>query len=591
MVNEHTGDSWVYSDIVKDHFFNPKNLLLEEPDENAFDARGTVGSPACILPTTPVVHTHGCTAIQDYRVGDTVLTHTGNFQKVSRLYKPRTENSHLIKLSNRFGSLVATADHLIYGKLVPRGGKHPYRHNAFKKRQPTSWHHASEFSKGDIILYPIPKTKSVVRSIYIPRNKQKWDHTSTYLPHSIPVNERLGLFLGYYVAEGHSRTKGGEFGLTFAGHEMSYAQETADILQELLGISSRITVRPNRNRIDVCASNIHLNKLLKQWCGERASTKHVPYFLMDAANSVKHSFIKGLWRGDGFCNTAREHPRAGYATISYQLAAQLRILLLQQRIAPSMYTEKAKNISGTNHQKAYRLHVGERESLDGLCGILERPTPSRKKRIKQDIWFDDEYCYVPITAVESVAHNQGRLANFEIEEDHTYATDAFLVHNCGDVMDVWINVSEDERITELKWKTFGCGSAIAATSMFSVMITENGGRRIEDALNIKPQHIMERLGGLPNRKIHCSVLVDKAFRKAINQYFRNTGQHDRIKVVAAKIIDPALNITDKDIEEAVLEGAQTVEEVQKKLKVGVGSPESIPEIEQLIRFYSEKYYG
>ncbi len=162
---------------------------------------------------------------------------------------------------------------------------------------------------------------------------------------------------------------------------------------------------------------------------------------------------------------------------------------------------------------------------------------------------------------------------------------------CGDVMDVWINVSDTENITELKWKTFGCGSAIAATSMFSVMITENGGMLIEEALNVKPQHIMERLGGLPNRKIHCSVLVDKAFRKAINQYFRNTGQHDRIKVVAAKIIDPVLNITDKDIEEAVLEGAQTIEEVQKKLKVGVGSPESIPEIEQLIRFYSEKYYG
>ena len=161
---------------------------------------------------------------------------------------------------------------------------------------------------------------------------------------------------------------------------------------------------------------------------------------------------------------------------------------------------------------------------------------------------------------------------------------------CGDVMDVWITVKND-KITDLKWKTFGCGSAIAATSMFSVMVTENGGRTVEEALGIKPQHIMERLNGFPNRKIHCSVLVDKAFRKAINQHFRNSGQHERIIVSAAKIVDPVLNITDKDIEEAVLEGARTVEDVQKKLKVGVGSPESIPEIEQLIRFYSEKYYG
>ena len=102
---------------------------------------------------------------------------------------------------------------------------------------------------------------------------------------------------------------------------------------------------------------------------------------------------------------------------------------------------------------------------------------------------------------------------------------------------------------------------------------------------------MERLGGLPNRKIHCSVLADKAFRKAINDYFRRSGQIQRIMVDGAKVIDVVLNITDKDIEEAVLEGAVDLESVQKKLKVGVGSPEVIVEVEQLIRFYKEKYYG
>lgn len=163
---------------------------------------------------------------------------------------------------------------------------------------------------------------------------------------------------------------------------------------------------------------------------------------------------------------------------------------------------------------------------------------------------------------------------------------------CGDVMDIWIKVdAATDRVTDLKWKTFGCGSAIAATSMFSVMVTENGGMSITDALKIKPQDIMARLDGLPQRKIHCSVLADKAFRKAVNNYFHATGQHERVQTEGARVVDSALNITDKDIEEAVLEGAQTLEDVQKKLKVGVGSPDAIPEIEQLIRFYSEKYYG
>lgn len=185
--------------------------------------------------------------------------------------------------------------------------------------------------------------------------------------------------------------------------------------------------------------------------------------------------------------------------------------------------------------------------------------------------------------------------NLQLEDLTPEKFDAFgMVGSpaCGDMMSMGLRIErETEIIKELRWKTFGCGSAIAATSMFSVMVTENGGMKIGDALAIKPQHIMERLGGLPNRKIHCSVLADKAFRKAVNDYFRRTGQHEHIIIEGARVIDPKLNITDKDIEEAVLEGATDLEAVQKKLKVGIGSPEIITEVEQLIRFYKEKYYG
>lgn len=161
---------------------------------------------------------------------------------------------------------------------------------------------------------------------------------------------------------------------------------------------------------------------------------------------------------------------------------------------------------------------------------------------------------------------------------------------CGDAMRMWIKV-KDDKIKECKWQTFGCASAIASTSMLSVMVTEKGGMRIEDALKLKPQDIVERLQGLPNRKFHCSVLGDKSLRDAINDYFRKSGQKDRIIVEGAKIIDKMTKVTDKDIEEAVLEGAITFEDVQKKTKVGIQDKNCIPEVEQLIRFYREKYFG
>lgn len=90
---------------------------------------------------------------------------------------------------------------------------------------------------------------------------------------------------------------------------------------------------------------------------------------------------------------------------------------------------------------------------------------------------------------------------------------------CGDMMVVWIKVDQDsKKIKECKWRTFGCASAIAATSMMSVMATEDGGMVLEKAMELKPEQIMERLGGLPERKFHCSVLGHEALRNAVGDY-------------------------------------------------------------------------
>lgn len=163
---------------------------------------------------------------------------------------------------------------------------------------------------------------------------------------------------------------------------------------------------------------------------------------------------------------------------------------------------------------------------------------------------------------------------------------------CGDYMKMWVKIDkENDKIVDCKWQTFGCASAIGSTSMLSVMVTENGGMKIDDALKLKPQDIMARLGGLPTRKVHCSVLGDKAIRSAINDYFRRSGQESRIIKERARIIDKVTGVTDHDIEEAVLEGATTVEKVQEKTKVGIGNPSVMQEVEQLMEFYKEKYYG
>lgn len=161
---------------------------------------------------------------------------------------------------------------------------------------------------------------------------------------------------------------------------------------------------------------------------------------------------------------------------------------------------------------------------------------------------------------------------------------------CGDVMKMWLYIDpKTEKIKKCAWQTFGCASAIASTSMLSVMLVEKGGIKIDQALGIKPQDILKRLGGLPARKVHCSVLGDKTLRAAVNDYFRKTMQLSRVISEGGRVIDRVLKITDKDIETAVLEGARTLSQVQNKTKVGLGDPSCLPEAEELTRFYVEKY--
>ncbi|MDR0645107.1 MAG: iron-sulfur cluster assembly scaffold protein [Treponema sp.] len=134
---------------------------------------------------------------------------------------------------------------------------------------------------------------------------------------------------------------------------------------------------------------------------------------------------------------------------------------------------------------------------------------------------------------------------------------------CGDQMLMLLQIKDDV-ITDVRWKTYGCASAIASTSMLSEMIKDMS---IHDAYNIKPEDLVEKLGGLPDYKIHCSVLGDKALRSAIDDYLAKTGRAGMLKEAAVEICH-CLNITDKDIETAFHKGARSWDDLQAATKIG-----------------------
>lgn len=104
---------------------------------------------------------------------------------------------------------------------------------------------------------------------------------------------------------------------------------------------------------------------------------------------------------------------------------------------------------------------------------------------------------------------------------------------CGDIMKMYLKI-EDNVIKDIKFKTFGCGAAIATSSMATELIK---GSTIEDALKLSNKEVVQALDGLPPVKIHCSVLAEQAVKAAVSDYYTRLGI-DPVPIVG-KLLDDA----------------------------------------------------
>ncbi|MGE4284825.1 MAG: Fe-S cluster assembly scaffold protein NifU [Clostridia bacterium] len=94
---------------------------------------------------------------------------------------------------------------------------------------------------------------------------------------------------------------------------------------------------------------------------------------------------------------------------------------------------------------------------------------------------------------------------------------------CGDIMKIYLKI-EDDIIIDVKFKTFGCGAAVATSSMATELVK---GKKIEEALKITNKAVAEALDGLPPAKMHCSNLAEEAIRSAIGDYYKRQGMEDK----------------------------------------------------------------
>jgi NifU-like protein len=148
---------------------------------------------------------------------------------------------------------------------------------------------------------------------------------------------------------------------------------------------------------------------------------------------------------------------------------------------------------------------------------------------------------------------------------------------CGDALKLMFKLDENECIEDVKFQTFGCASAIASSSALTEIIK---GMTLEEAAKVSNKDIAEFLGGLPDQKMHCSVMGKEALEAAIENYRTgSTVAHE----LHGEVVCRCFGVTDDEIEMVVRENdLTTVEEVTNYCKAGGGCGGCIPAIEKII---------
>jgi len=546
----HATATGPYTSTVMEHFKAPHNYgKIEDPD-----GVGKVGNLVCVLPAEKIHLTNEIKPLEDIKTGEFVLSHTGFSNKIERAVS-RAYRGKIIELKNKLGTVNLTPEHLVYAIKPPKGDK--FLRTKYRKQLMPAWYHSTHLEKGDIALYPIPRDIKKTEFIEIDIPKEKYDFKSIEIPKRIKLDKDLLKLFGYFLAEGSiSEGKCNNYLIFTLNIEETDIVEDIKKSAKKMGLDATVKEIPERKTVTVSLYSAILSRYFKQLFGKYSYGKSIPDFLMVLSPEMQKHLIYGMWKGDGYVNLDRDGARAGFVTVSYEIAQQMKILLLRQGIIPSIYREEQKIVRGINHRDSYRIHVGQRESLIRLCDILGIKYEP-KSFVREKSWIDERYLYTAISDVKEYDYS-GKVCNLEVDKAHSFTTESFCVHNCGDVMWLYIKVAKNkagkETVKDIKFETFGCVAAIATSSAITDIAK---GMTLDEAYKIDKKAIVDKLGGLPPVKLHCSVLAADALVEAVYDYFTKQKReipagleekHQRIKKEKDVVEEKYKDWTDKEEE-------------------------------------------
>ncbi len=375
----------------------------------------------CVDSNTEIITNPGLTQINAITVGDMVLTHTGEYKPVTKVWDLRyTGQLYRVFVHGKPEPLVCTADHKILAILRPVSNRKDRR--LLRSLGPVEFYTPSALKKGDYLVSPIVKREVPIARFEKIVNIYK--HGVAQVPLSLSATPDLFRLIGYYLAEG-SCDIGRRVNFDFNKTE---TETLANDCNELLNrfFNKEGVLRKNgTNGIRLTVNSAVAEVFFSQF-GEGAPNKHIPDWAFFAERDKILELVKGEWLGDG-CRI--KQPRQKYINItstSKTLAFQLQQLLAKLGVVATIESEHQKNRLPSYHIDVFgkwALLLAEKWHVE----LNWKPTKHAGK-----FHLTDNYVYMPIRKIEMAPVVDYRVMDVTVEDDHTFAPLGLATSNCVD---------------------------------------------------------------------------------------------------------------------------------------------------------------
>ena len=383
--------------------------------------RGIKPIIGCLPPGHLIYTSKGMKPIEKIQVGDLVLTHRGRFRRVRRtmvrphkgiLYGIEARNANTVWLTGEHPVLVSSykmdepqwirADSLKYGRRNRHGDIKSWESYALfpKLKEPID-------NQLNILEYLDQKIYSTDGKVILKTGKySKYDSLMiTKIPVSFKINHDFAKLLGLFLAEGSyqydPRGRATTLVFSFNGHENHLTDFTARALQFFAKTSSKVLYRPERDLKEIYTHNTVFSRFFKNFCGQGAGEKYIPLTTLKWSYSYLESFLDALAAGDAHIN-----PNTG----------QINLKIKSRNLAWGV-----RLIAAT---LGYPTKVGIQKERGRIYYRISWTPTVKYRRVLEN----NDYLFLPIKKIKKRKYD-GRVYNFEVEEDNSYVSDIAL-HNC-----------------------------------------------------------------------------------------------------------------------------------------------------------------